>query len=287
MRKVLLHVCCAPDATTAYLRLKKHFDTADFFFYNPNIHPKDEYEKRLEATQKLAEAWDVKLIEGDYEPKRYFEAVKGYENLGEGSIRCFYCIRERLLETARIARKLGYDFFSTSLPTSPKKDFEMIAKAGKETEKAFGVCFFVEDFKKRGGYPLSVKLTKKLDLYRQNYCGCIFSLKEAEKTREESRKRRLQKLQKILSKLQIDLPSELDPEEFFVDEGLINQIGMENLGRILMLIRPRYLAVGEETYKRLWNGKRNARFKKFKVRLKILGQYEEAREQHLPPHSKE
>ncbi len=266
--KILLHVCCAPDATTAYLRLSKDHDVT-FYFYNPNIHPKEEYEKRLEAARKLASVWKVPMIEGEYEPEEYFEAVKGYENLGERSYRCFLCMRQRLMKTARVAKELGFDAFSTSLPTSPKKDFDMILRAGEEASKAFGIDFIIEDFKKEGGYPLSVRFSKELGLYRQNYCGCIFSLKEAMKTREESRRRKKEELEKLLRDLGLNLDFEMDPEKMEIDDDLIERMGIENLGKILRLIRPRTLVVNEHTYEKYWNGKKNARFGKFKVRLKV------------------
>ncbi len=263
-----MHVCCAPDATTAYLRLKEKGDVT-MYFYNPNIHPKSEYIRRLEATRKLAKIWKVDLIEGKYEPQKYFEAVRGYENLGEMSYRCFLCMRQRLLETARLARDLGYDAFSTSLPTSPKKDYGMILEIGEEAERSFGVKFVVEDFKKGGGYPLSVKLSKELDLYRQNYCGCIFSYHEAEKKREESKRRRREKLVELLGRLGVDKTFEIDQEELSVDREFIENIGVENFGEILKLVRPRRLVVDAETYEKFWSGRKNARFGKFKVKLLV------------------
>ena len=263
-----MHVCCAPDATTAYLRLSKENDVT-FFFYNPNIHPPSEYKKRLDATRKLSRVWKVPLIEGRYDPEEFFKAVKGYENLGEMSYRCYLCMKLRLRETARRAKELGFDAFSTSLPTSPKKSYEMILKAGEEAEKEFGVKFVVQDFKKEGGYPLSVKLSKDLGLYRQNYCGCIFSYHEAKRKREESRRKRKRELKELLKDLGIDIDFEIDPEEMIVDEGLIEKLGLENFGKIVRLVRPKRLVVDGETYKKYWDGKRNARFGKYKVRISL------------------
>ncbi len=265
-----MHVCCAPDATTAHLRLSKMGEVT-FYFYNPNIHPPAEYRRRLEATRKLASLWKVELIEGRYDPREYFRAVKGYENLGEMSYRCFLCMRQRLIETARLAKELGFDAFSTSLPTSPKKSFDMILEAGREAQSRLGIPFVVEDFKKEGGYPLSVRLSKELGLYRQDYCGCIFSYHEAKRQREESRRRRREKLEEVLSELGIDLDLPIDPDEMILDFETLEKIGEENLKEVIPLVRPRKLLVEEEIYERLWKGRKNARFGKFKVKLVVIG----------------
>ena len=269
-----MHVCCAPDATTAYLRLREKGEVT-MYFYNPNIHPRSEYVKRLEATRKLARIWKVELIEGKYEPEEYFKAVKGYENLGEMSYRCFLCMRQRLLNTAKLAKELGYDAFSTSLPTSPKKSYQMILEIGKESEERFGVEFVVEDFKKNGGYPLSVKLSKELGLYRQNYCGCIFSYHEAMEERERSRRRRMEKLKDLLDRLSIEEAFDVDQEELSVSGEFIDRVGLENFGEILKLVRPRRLIVDFETYEKFWSGKKNARFGKFKVKIVVKDQVSE------------
>ncbi len=264
--KILMHVCCAPDATTAYIRLSENHEVT-FFFYNPNIHPRPEYIRRLESARKLAKIWSVKMIEGEYEPEEFFKAVRGYENLGEMSYRCYLCIKQRLFKTAELAKKAGYDAFSTSLPTSPKKSFQMVMEAGEEASRKLGVEFVVEDFKKGGGFPLSVKLSRDLGLYRQNYCGCIFSYREAQKQREESRKRRRKELEELLRSLEISMDFEMDPQEMEVDEEFIERIGMENFGKIVKLLRPRRLLIDKETYVKYWNGRKNARFGKFKVKL--------------------
>ena len=268
--KILMHVCCAPDATTAYLRLRERGEIT-MYFYNPNIHPKSEYIRRLESTRKLAKLWNVNLIEGKYEPVEYFKAVKGYENLGEMSYRCFLCMRQRLLNTAKLARELGYDAFSTSLPTSPKKSYQMILDAGREAEEVFGVKFIVENFKKNGGYPLSARLSKELELYRQNYCGCIFSYHEAKEKREKSRRKRSESLKRLLGSLNIgEEKFSVDQERVFADPDLIERIGLENFGKILSLVRPKLLVVDPETYGKFWKGRKNARFGKFKVRISVI-----------------
>ena len=265
--RVLMHVCCAPDATTAYLRMKEKGEVV-FYFYNPNIHPPREYEKRLEEVKKLSKLWNVPLIVGEYDVKSWYEDIKGYEHLGERSYRCFLCMRHRLLKTAKVAKELGFDAFSTTLPTSPNKIYEDIVRAGKDAQEKFKIDFIVEDFKKGGGYPLSVKLSKELNLYRQNYCGCIFSLKEIEKKREESRRIRREKLEKLLKDLNLGIDLVLDPDGLVLDGELLD-LDDETLGKVLSLIRPRKVVVDENIYLERWSGRRNLRFGKFKVRIEV------------------
>ncbi|AEH51134.1 epoxyqueuosine reductase QueH [Pseudothermotoga thermarum] len=176
--KVLLHVCCAPDATVAVKRLRQSGLEPILYFYNPNIEPIEEYEKRLEATKLLAEAWGLELIEDRSGYDEWKDSIKGLENLGERSKRCEACIAHRLKKTALKALSLGVEFFCTTLTTSPKKDSKYINSLGKKLELEFGVKFLEADFKKQDGFKQSVELSKALGLYRQNYCGCIYSLKE-------------------------------------------------------------------------------------------------------------
>ena len=265
--KILMHVCCAPDATTAYLRMKEKGEIT-FYFYNPNIHPPREYEKRLESVKKLSSVWSVPLIIGEYDVGSWYTEIRGYENLGERSYRCFLCMKHRLFKTARVARDLGFDAFSTTLPTSPNKVYEDVVKAGKEAQEELGVRFVVEDFKKKGGYPLSVKLSKELNLYRQDYCGCVFSLKEITIKREESRRKRRERLEKILKDLGLNAGLKLDPEEFVLD-GEFLQLNDEDLGKILSAVRPRKVVVDECVYRERWNGRKNLKFGRFKVRVEV------------------
>ncbi len=266
--RILMHVCCAPDATTAYLRLKSKGEIT-MFYYNPNIQPYSEYTRRLEAVEKLSRLWKIPLIVGEYNVKEWYSEIKGHEHEGEGSERCFLCMRHRLIVTAREALKRGFDAFSTSLPTSPNKIYDMILRAGKMASNSTGIPFIVENFRKNGGYPLSVRLSKELGLYRQNYCGCYFSLVEVEEKRKASRERRRKALERLLKDLGVDSKFELDPKELVLREDLL-KLSDEDLGRVLSLIRPRRVLVDEETALSRWRGRRNLRFGKYKVRLEVL-----------------
>lgn len=175
-KKLLLHACCAPCSSYVVEFLKEYFDIT-ILFYNPNIYPKEEYELRLREEIKLAEHFNVELICGDYYPQEFFDEVKGYENEPEGGERCLRCFRQRLLYTAKKAKELNFDYFTTSLTISPLKNAENLNKIGVEVGKQEGVEFLLSDFKKRGGYARSVELSNQLGFYRQNYCGCVYSKK--------------------------------------------------------------------------------------------------------------
>jgi len=157
---VLVHVCCAPDATTAYKRITDLGQQCSFFFYNPNIYPVEEYQKRLNATRKLANLWKVPLLEGDYDASEWTEWVEEFSQEPEGGARCLRCIEFRLRKTALKAKENGFDVFATSL-------------------SEIGVIYMKSDFKKKDGFLYSVKVSKMLNLYRQNYCGCVYSLKNS------------------------------------------------------------------------------------------------------------
>lgn len=178
--KVLLHICCAPDATTAYKRLSQEHKVVGYFF-NPNIQPLQEYEKRKEAVEKLSKAWSFEVIYPSYDPKEWFKVVKGLEDLPEGGMRCKACIAYRLRRTALKTKELGFDAFTTSLTTSPHKDVNFINDIGDKIAKSVGVKYLTSIFRKKDGFLESVRYSRELKLYRQNYCGCIFSLRGEEK----------------------------------------------------------------------------------------------------------
>ncbi len=178
--KILLHICCAPDATTAYKRLSVEHEVVGYFF-NPNVQPLQEYEKRKKAVEILSKAWNFKVIYPPYEPEKWFKVVRGLENLSEGGMRCRACIAYRLRQTALEAKKLGFDSFTTSLTTSPHKDVNFINDIGEKIAKNVGLKYFTSIFRKKDGFLESVRYSKELNLYRQNYCGCIFSLRKEEK----------------------------------------------------------------------------------------------------------
>lgn len=173
---LLLHACCAPCSSYVLEYLHSHFNIT-LFFYNPNIYPKDEYQKRLDELKRLVLEMelDIKIIEADYEPNEFFEISKGLEKLPERGERCKRCYRLRLEKAAAQASKGGYDYFCTTLSISPHKNAEWINEIGNELSDAYGVQFLPSDFKKKNGYIRSIELSRKYNLYRQNFCGCVFS----------------------------------------------------------------------------------------------------------------
>ena len=172
--KLLLHVCCAPCSTYVIEELSKEYEVT-LFFYNPNVEPVDEYEKRLVEAEKYAKAKGIPIIVGDYDNIEWHNKVQGHENDKEGGERCDICFKYRIEKTAQLAKEKGFDIFTTTLTISPQKDAKKINKLGKEISKKYKIDFLEEDFKKGGGYMHSVELSKKKDLYRQSYCGCLYS----------------------------------------------------------------------------------------------------------------
>jgi predicted adenine nucleotide alpha hydrolase (AANH) superfamily ATPase len=180
--KLLLHVCCAPCSSYCLEYLSKYFDIT-VYFYNPNISIADEYNYRLSEEKRLVSLMPfkhpVKVVEGEYLPKDYFEYVKGLENEPEGGKRCEKCFRLRLESSARYAKKHGFDYFTTTLTISPLKNAQLLNAIGAELAEKYGIPWLYSDFKKREGYKRSIILSKEYDLYRQNYCGCVFSKKDS------------------------------------------------------------------------------------------------------------
>lgn len=184
---LLLHSCCAPCSTAVIERLFKNFDITVFYF-NPNITESEEYNLRLnEQRRYLSEVYGdkIKFIGGRYKASEFFEVAKGYEKAPEGGERCEKCFELRLNETAKVAKEGVYRYFCTTLTVSPHKNATLINKIGERVGDSFGVEFLPSDFKKRGGFLRSVKLAEENGLYRQNYCGCIYS-KYAHITGEEN-----------------------------------------------------------------------------------------------------
>jgi predicted adenine nucleotide alpha hydrolase (AANH) superfamily ATPase len=179
-KKLLLHVCCAPCASYVLEYITGYFDITVFFF-NPNIYPPEEYKKRLEELEKLLDKMplkgEVSLSIGEYEPPQFDRAVKGLEEQREGGDRCRACIGMRLEETAKVAASKGFDYFCTTLSISPYKNARMINEGGGELAQKYGVRFLPSDFKKRDGYKRSIELCAMYDIYRQNYCGCRYSIR--------------------------------------------------------------------------------------------------------------
>ena len=173
---LLLHSCCGPCSSAVLERLISHFSVT-VFFYNPNILPFEEYEKRLsEQRRLLREMGDIPLLEGAYEPQRFLSIAQGFEHEPEGGARCERCFALRMKETARICKKEGYDLFTTTLTVSPHKNARQVNTAVEQAAKAAGVAALPADFKKRGGYLRSLTLSREHGLYRQSFCGCPFSM---------------------------------------------------------------------------------------------------------------
>ncbi len=186
--RLLLHSCCGPCSTYVLEYLSNYFEIG-LLYYNPNIYPKEEYFFRENEQEKLIEKLDVKypisFIRADYRPDEYYRLVRGYEGEKEGGKRCHICFDMRLREAARIAKEKGFDYFTTTLSISPHKDSQVLNQIGKELEEEFKIKYLYSDFKKKNGFKRSVELTQEYDMYRQDYCGCVFSYKEARKRQEK------------------------------------------------------------------------------------------------------
>ena len=179
--RLLLHACCAPCASYVLEYLTRHFDVT-VFFCNPNITGRDEYLKRLGELYKLCErapfCRDVSVVEDDISPDAFFEAAKGLEQEPEGGARCEKCFALRLERTAEYARAHGFPMFATTLTVSPHKNAALVNALGAAQAESSGVEYLPSDFKKRGGYQRSIALSREYNIYRQQYCGCVFSLPE-------------------------------------------------------------------------------------------------------------
>jgi|SRR5574344_127103 hypothetical protein len=175
---VLLHSCCAPCSSYTLEYLSQYFNVT-VYYYNPNIYPEEEYHKRVVEIERLIRelpaTHPISLVEGDYNPRDFYEIAKGLEKAPEGGERCRACYRLRLEHAAMIAKERGCDYFTTTLTISPLKRSDVINGIGEEIAGKYGVRFLPSDFKKRGGFLRSIQLSKDYNLYRQNYCGCIFS----------------------------------------------------------------------------------------------------------------
>ena len=178
--KLLLHSCCAPCSSACIERLTKYFDIT-ILYYNPNIEPYDEYLKRKEEEIRFIKKFKainkLDMIDSDYDNDKYHEIAKGLEDVPEGGERCHKCYRLRLEYTAKKAKELGYDYFGTTLTVSPYKNSKVLNEIGEDLEKEYNINYLYSDFKKKEGYKRSIELSKEYNLYRQNYCGCIFSKK--------------------------------------------------------------------------------------------------------------
>ena len=172
--KILVHICCAPDALYVMSILKENYDVSGYF-YNPNIHPSKEYQLRLEETRKVAGTLNFKLIEEIYDDSRWLEMTMKFKDEPEKGRRCDICYAMRLERTARKASELGFDTFTTVMSLSPWKKANVLNRMGSMFALRYGIEFLEADFKKKDGFKKSIELSKRHNLYRQNYCGCIYS----------------------------------------------------------------------------------------------------------------
>ena len=181
---LLLHSCCAPCSSYCLEYLSNYFYIT-VFYYNPNIYPEEEYKKRVKEQQRFIEQlpakYQISFVEGNFETKRFYEAVKGLEDCKEGGERCFICYKLRLEETAKLAKSMGVDYFTTTLSISPLKNAAKLNEIGVQLEKKYGIKYLNSDFKKKNGYKRSVELSEEYGMYRQYYCGCVFSKNQRDK----------------------------------------------------------------------------------------------------------
>ncbi|WP_026507549.1 epoxyqueuosine reductase QueH [Butyrivibrio sp. MC2013] len=204
--RLLLHACCAPCSSYCLELLRQYFDVT-LFYYNPNITNEAEYRKRTEEARRLVEEYNrqvierdfegmnsdenaslISFMEGKYDPENWLSAVKGMEDIPEGGDRCTKCFMLRLDEAGRVAAEGGFDLFTTTLTISPLKNADKLNLAGREAADKYGIFFLPSDFKKKNGYKRSIELSKRFDLYRQDYCGCAYS--KAQREREKALKDR-------------------------------------------------------------------------------------------------
>ena len=205
---LFLHSCCAPCSSYVLEYLRRFFRIT-VFYYNPNISVEEEYRKRAAEQKRLIAAYNavageaaptlragregaqtvhpIEVIDGDYEPQRFYGTVRGLEHCPEGGGRCFACYELRLRETAERAAAGGYDYFATTLTVSPLKNAVKLNEIGERLAQEYGVAWLTSDFKKKGGYQRSIELSKEYGLYRQDYCGCVYSKEERDRRKEQQK----------------------------------------------------------------------------------------------------
>ena len=181
---LLIHSCCAPCSSYVLEYLSQYFHIT-VLYYNPNVYPPEEYSARVGEQRKLIEQlpviYPIEFVEGWYVPDEFYAVAKGHEQDKEGEERCFHCYQLRLNEAAKYAKEGGFDYFTTTLSISPLKKAAKLNEIGEQLGKDYGVSYLLSDFKKKEGYKRSVQLSQEYDLYRQNYCGCVYSKISSEK----------------------------------------------------------------------------------------------------------
>lgn len=186
---LLLHSCCAPCSSYVLETLAENFKIT-VFYYNPNIYPEEEYwhrvEEQKEFIKKLSTKYPISFVEGAYEKDRFYQTVKGMEHIPEGGERCFACYHLRLKEAVRIAQEGNFDYVTTTLTISPLKNAEKLNEIGEDLARRAGIQWLPSDFKKKNGYKRSIELSREYNMYRQDYCGCVYSFRERNKRIQDS-----------------------------------------------------------------------------------------------------
>ncbi|MFA7315049.1 MAG: epoxyqueuosine reductase QueH [Candidatus Magasanikbacteria bacterium] len=177
MKKFLLHTCCAPCSIAIIEELKSQFDVT-VFFYNPNIHPQTEYLKRKEQVIKVCKQWGIKMIDADYDPQNWYEKVRGLVQEPEGGNRCSICFEMRMAKAVQYAKENNFDIWSSSLTFGRNKRSDVINPIGLSLQEKYSVEYYDEDWKKKGRQERSNKLVGDMNIYRQDYCGCVYSLRD-------------------------------------------------------------------------------------------------------------
>jgi hypothetical protein len=179
--RLLLHSCCGPCSSYCIQTLSEFFEVT-VLYYNPNIYPPEEYDLRVREQERFIREFPVKhpvaFVAGRYDPEEFYACTKGYEDVPEGGERCFRCYRLRLEETARYAKQERFDFFTTTLSISPLKNAQKLNEIGGKLAEEYGIRYLYSDFKKKDGYKKSTELSREYDMYRQYYCGCVYSKKQ-------------------------------------------------------------------------------------------------------------
>lgn len=195
--KLLLHSCCGPCSSYCIDVLSRYFEVT-VFYYNPNIYPEEEYYMRVKEQKRFIDSFPtlhpVSFLEGKYDTERFYEMARGMEQIPEGGERCFRCYRLRLEEAAQKAKELEFDFFTTTLSISPLKNSQKLNEIGKELEEKYQVRYLYSDFKKKNGYKRSTEISREYQMYRQYYCGCVYS--KQQRDREIAAKQDQEKTQK-------------------------------------------------------------------------------------------
>ncbi|WGS65255.1 epoxyqueuosine reductase QueH [Marinitoga aeolica] len=253
--KIFLHVCCAPDLVLAHKKLMKKKIEYTAFFYNPNIYPYEEYKKRYEAFLKLKKIWKFEEIEHNYDHGDFLNIMKNVDTKNE-NIRCYKCMYFRMEKAVVEAKKRGYKIFSTTLLSSPRKNHEDIKKIASELSEKYDIEFYYENFRSNNAISKGAKFCKANNIYRQQYCGCEFSLIEA----EELRKKSFEKRRKNLSeKMDFDFVYLMDRELLKIPEDLYPKYLYKHGLEILKDLKPKMILIRKDIAKDL--GIKNGRNK--------------------------